>query len=142
MRKILVRSVAAAALLFGTTACYHATVDTGRTPNGVEVEKNWAASWLGGLVPPSTVEVAQQCPNGVARVETQLSFLNQLAAWLTAYIYTPMTITVQCAGPTAMVGAEVIEVASAAEMRDAMTKAAAMSTESGDAVYVNFSGAE
>ena len=30
-----------------------------------------------GLAPPSTVETMERCPNGVARVETQLSFLDQ-----------------------------------------------------------------
>jgi Bor protein len=50
-----------------------------------------------GLVPPSTVETAAKCPNGVAKVETQLSFLNQLVSVLTLSIYTPMTIEVTCA---------------------------------------------
>ncbi len=42
---------------------------------------------------------ASRCPNGVARVETQQSFVNGLVAWITFFIYTPMTIMVTCAGP-------------------------------------------
>ncbi|MGH7476451.1 MAG: Bor family protein [Longimicrobiales bacterium] len=77
--------------------CYHATIDTGLTPSGESVEVEWAHGFVYGLVPPSTVETASRCPNGVARVDTQLSFLNQLASFLTFWLYTPMTIEVQCA---------------------------------------------
>ena len=51
------------------------------------------------MVPPKTVETASRCPNGVAKVETQVSFLNALVALITSFIYTPMTIVVTCAGP-------------------------------------------
>ena len=37
------------------------------------------------------------CPNGVAKVETQQSFLNLLANFLTSGLYSPMSITVTCA---------------------------------------------
>jgi len=77
--------------------CYHMTVDTGRQPSGQTIEKPWANSFVYGLVPPETVETASRCPNGVAKVESQISFLNGLVGVLTFYIYTPMTITVQCA---------------------------------------------
>ena len=80
-----------------TAGCYHATINTGRQPSGQTIEVPWAHSFIYGLVPPSTVEAAQQCPNGVARVETQHSFLNGLASFLTFALYTPITIEVQCA---------------------------------------------
>lgn len=86
-----------ALLVLALAGCYHATIDTGLQPSGQKVEKKWAHSFLYGLVPPSTVETSSKCPNGVARVETQLSFLNQVAAILTASLYTPMKIEVQCA---------------------------------------------
>src|SRR5690554_3626514 len=95
MRRSAISIPAIAAVLL--SGCYHATVDTGRQPSGEVVRQPWAHGFVYGLVPPSTVKVAQQCPNGVARVETQLSFLNQLASTLTFGIYTPMEITVQCA---------------------------------------------
>jgi hypothetical protein len=87
----------AVAVLFVSAGCYHATIDTGRTPSTVKIEKHWASGWIYGLVPPSTVETAQKCPSGVAKVETQLSFANQLVNFLTFGIYTPMDITVTCA---------------------------------------------
>ena len=43
------------------------------------------------------METASRCPNGVARVETQLSFVNQLVSFLTLGIFTPMSIKVTCA---------------------------------------------
>lgn len=82
---------------FSSVACYHATVTTNRSTSGQTVEVPWAHSFLYGLVPPSTVETASQCPNGLARVETMHSFLNGLAAAITFGIYTPMHIIVQCA---------------------------------------------
>ena len=77
--------------------CYTATTETGLVPSNMTIKKNWAASWVYGLVPPNTVETAAKCPHGVAKVMTQLSFTNQLVGFLTFGIYTPMTIQVTCA---------------------------------------------
>lgn len=110
-------------------------------PSGQVVEESWAHGFVYGLVPPSTVEVAQQCPNGVARVETQLSFLNQLASFLTFGIYTPMEISVQCAaGAVAQTDAEmrVAPGATAEEARSALAQAALQSAELEQAVVVRF----
>jgi hypothetical protein len=84
-------------MLVMTAACYHATIQTGLTPSTTKIEKRWASSWIYGLVPPSAVQTMQQCPNGVAQVDTQLSFLNMLVGVLTFSIYTPMEIVVTCA---------------------------------------------
>lgn len=81
------RFVALAASAVHLTGCFHATIDTGLQPSGQKVEKNWAHGFLYGLVPPSTVETASKCPNGVAKVETKLSFLNRVASVLTSGIY-------------------------------------------------------
>lgn len=94
-----VRVVSALILAVTFSACYHATIDTGLTPSGQTVSKAWAHGFLYGLVPPSVVETVSKCPHGVAKVETQMSFVNQLAYFLTAGIYSPMQIDVQCAGP-------------------------------------------
>ena len=86
-----------AALMLVLSGCYHATIETGLPPGNQTLEDRWASGWIYGLVPPSTVETMERCPNGVARVETQLSFLNQLVNLLTFGIYTPMEIVVTCA---------------------------------------------
>ena len=87
-------TLGAACLMFG---CYHATIMTGMKPSTETVEESFAASWVYGLVPPNAVATEMKCPNGVAKVETQLSFLNQLVGFLTLGIYTPMEIKVTCA---------------------------------------------
>jgi hypothetical protein len=91
-----VRGLGLICFIFFANACYHATIDTGLTPSAQTIEKGWANGWIYGLVPPSPVETAQKCPNGVAKVETQLSFANQLVSFLTLGIYTPMEIKVTC----------------------------------------------
>jgi hypothetical protein len=88
-------------------ACWHATIETGLTPSTVVIDKSWASSWIYGLVPPKTVETASRCPDGVAKVETELTFLNQVVHILTLGIYTPMRIRVTCAqGSGASAGAK------------------------------------
>lgn len=127
-------------------ACYHATIDTGRTPSAQTVEKSFAASWIYGLVPPSAVETASRCPNGVSRVETQLSFVNQLVAFLTLYIYTPMSIKVTCAagGETSSADGEgaagiVLQPDATAEAKQqALTEAAQQSLLTRSPVFVRF----
>jgi len=92
-----VRNLALICFIALTSACYHATIDTGLTPSTVTIEKPWASGWILGLVPPSPVNTAKKCPNGVAKIDTQLSFLNQLVSFVTLSIYTPMDIKVTCA---------------------------------------------
>ena len=87
-------------LMIVLAGCYAASVDTGRPPSAKVIKKSFAASWIHGLIPPKTVETAADCPNGVSRVETQLSFVNHLVGMLTLGIYTPMQIVVTCASAT------------------------------------------
>lgn len=54
------------------------------------------------MVPPPEVKAAEECKNGVAMVETKLSFVNMLVGGLTLGIYTPMHIKVTCAAGSAM----------------------------------------
>lgn len=77
--------------------CYHATIETGRPPSPQQIDIPWAHGFVYGLVPPNTVQAQQQCSSGVARVETEHSFLNMLAQGLTFGLYTPIHITVTCA---------------------------------------------
>ncbi len=86
-------------LIVATAAagCYHATIETALPPSPQTVEVLWAHGFLFGLVPPSTVATQATCPNGVSRVETRLSFVNQVANIITLGIYTPMHIRATCA---------------------------------------------
>ena len=93
MRRALMSLVVA--LVLG--GCYHATVNTGVAPGTQQIHQPWAKSFVFGLVPPETVDAMEECgSNGVARVETQISFLNGLVSALTFSIFTPMDILVTC----------------------------------------------
>jgi Bor protein len=137
-------SASIAVLLVAASACYHATVDTGLTPSTVVVEKSWASGWIYGLVPPSTVETGSKCQHGVAKVETQHSFLNMLVGGLTGGIYTPMSIKVTCAqaghasasptAPTINLGAN----ATTEQIQSAIDRAANLSLRTGEPVYVEY----
>lgn len=138
MKRLLTLGVV---LLVSSVGCYHATVDTGRTPSTMVVSQPFASAWIYGLVPPKTVELAQKCPNGVARVETQLSFVNQLVGFITFGIYTPMSITVTCAEAGMTDAAPAIdfvvpEGAGAEEIRTALALAAEDALREGRPTYV------
>ena len=96
------------------------------------------------MVPPSAIETAKKCPQGVAKVETQLSFLNQLVELLTLGIYSPMAIKVTCAQSGhafAAPGASEITVPSSAtpdERNAAVQRAAELSLETGGPVFLRF----
>ncbi len=98
---MLLRSRLVPLLALCFMGCYHASVETGRAPGSQHIEKGWAASYLGGLVGPSTIEARAACPNGISKVETKHSFLNGLVGGLTLAIYTPMSIDVTCAAAPA-----------------------------------------
>lgn len=119
-----------------STGCYHAVVETGRPASSTTIDKAWAHGFLWGLVPPSTVETAQKCPTGVAKVETQMSFLNMFANFLTSGLYSPMQITVTCAqGGTA--DARTIR-ATNLPAREALVQAAEMAAKVGQPTFVAF----
>ena len=132
-----------AVAFIAVAGCYHATVETGATPSSVVVDKPWASSWIYGLVPPSVVSTAQRCPDGVAKVETQHTFLNQLVGFLTLGIYTPMQITVTCAarGSASADGISVpvvIKGATAEAKQEALNKAVTRAVATRKPVYLQF----
>ncbi|HWZ28871.1 MAG TPA: hypothetical protein VNX15_09935 [Gemmatimonadales bacterium] len=91
-----IASIACAALLVSTAACFHATIETGLAPSTTVIEESFASGWIFGLVPPNTVSTQAKCPR-VSKVETQHSFVNMLVAFVTFQIYTPIDIKVTCA---------------------------------------------
>ena len=95
MRYLRMCAILLATLLL--SGCYAARIDTGRTKSTKMISKPWASCWIYGLVPPPTIMTATECPDGVAMVETQHSFLNYVVGAITFGIYTPIQITVTCA---------------------------------------------
>ena len=135
------RSLLSTAVLFlgvgASTGCYHSTVVTGATPSTEVIDKPWASSFVFGLVPPSTVETATKCPDGLAKVESQQTFLNGLVGLLTFGIYTPMRITVTCAAKSAALDDTVPIVVGVASF-EVMTEAAELAVQVNGPVLVQF----
>lgn len=128
--------------MIAIAGCYTATIETGLPPSRMTIKKNWAASWIYGLVPPNTVRTAARCPHGVAKVMTQQSFLNQIVGGLSFGIYTPMTIQVTCAraSETSLVDPKdafaVSEDASLKEFRNIFVMAAEKAAKSNSEIFV------
>lgn len=140
-RAWVTRAAALAAVVLVGGGCYHAVVETGRPAGGTVVENKWAHSFLYGLVPPSEVNVAQQCGSGVSRVETQHSFLNMVANAVTFGIYSPMTIRVTCASGDDTDGAEAPQVrvpagADAGQLSGALARAAMLASQGHGTAYL------
>lgn len=130
-------------LLFTLTSCYHAKITTGETPSAQKIDEPWAHSFIFGLVSPKEINTASQCPNGVAMVETKISFLNGLVSVITFNIYTPMHITVTCASGSAMTvnsDAEIVIPKNAVDgiVVEAFNKASVKSAETQSPVFVRF----
>ena len=133
------------ALVLLLPACYHATINTGRPMGSTVVNKPFQPSFIYGLIPPATLNVASECPNGVAQVETMHSFVEGLVAALTGGIFTPMSIKVTCAGgPMGRMGAlpegtiKVGANATAAERNAAVEQAIELSYQTGAPAFVQF----
>lgn len=138
MKRLCTATVLAFAFLL--SGCYHATVVTGEQPGTQTIEQPWATSFINGLVPPATVDATQQCTNGVARVETRLSFLNQIVTGLTLGIYSPMSITVTCASGSMSAMTTDADLtltdATRAELERSLNEAAARTAATGEATAV------
>lgn len=137
----LTRAAAITIAFAPLAACYHATIETGLPPSSQVLEQSFASSWIYGLVPPKTVETATRCPQGVAKVETQHTFVNQLVGFLTLGIYTPMHIRVTCAQAAAAVGGPLLDVPAAGSetaVRAVFASAADLAAQQRRAVLVRF----
>lgn len=78
------------------SGCYKTTVRTGIQPGPVSMTHS-KATWINGLVPAAPVDAEEDCGDaGVAIVQTEHSFLNQLLGALTLGIYTPVTVRLIC----------------------------------------------
>lgn len=138
-------AVQAFALVVVAAGCYHATVDTGLAPSPTVIDQPWALGFVYGLVPPSPLETIARCPKGVAKVETELGFLNAVVANLTLGILTPMHLRVTCAldGTTraSAPGSRVLDLGRGAgpdALRTGLARAADLAVETGQPVILKY----
>lgn len=97
------RVAAIVGLIFVATGCYEHTFTVGLgAPTGPVVYQEWQNHWLGGLIGERNMELRELCPSGNATIHDEQSFLNGLVQVLTAGIYAPSTVKIQCrSGSTA-----------------------------------------
>jgi hypothetical protein len=95
------KGVCIAAAAIGLSACFHQVVQTGAPAGTTVVDKEYVATWLWGLIPANELDVRQQCPGGVATIETEQSFMNGLVGLITLGIYTPQHVRVTCSSRSA-----------------------------------------
>ena len=133
-----IRRAAAVVVAFALTGCYHAVINTGRPESTDVISIKWANGFVYGLVPPPVVETAARCTNGVAKVETQHSFLNVLAHIVTFGLYPPMQIDVTCAARGTASAESVIKVEPGRTVEQALSQALLLSAEKEVPVYVQF----
>ena len=140
MRFARLIGVAAAATL--ASGCWHATIVTGRPAGSQVIQEDWHTNWFFGLIPGAEVSTSA-CKSGVAKVETQHSFLNVLVSAFVGIVWSPMTITVTCAsgGTSSLTPADKVVGHAGLTRAEATTtfrEAAQIATQSGNAVYVRF----
>ena len=133
-----IRRAAAVVAAFALTGCYHAVIQTGRPESTDVISLKWANGFVLGFIPPAAVETASRCTNGVARVETQHSFLNMLATVITVFMYTPMQIDVTCASRGTASAESVIKVDQGRTAEQALSEAVRRSAERNAPVDVQF----
>jgi len=141
----IISTLALSMMILFLSGCYHAQVTTGLEPSAQVYEETFASAWINGLVPPSLVRAQDECSNGVARVETRLSFVNMLVGFLTFSIYTPMHIKVTCAasssGVNQMNNTNLVRVESSGSdevVYQAFANAVEESRKSKKPVYIDF----
>jgi len=142
--KLIVSSSILILLFLFINGCYHAQVTTGLEPSANVYEQTFASAWIFGLVPPDVIRAQDECANGVARVETRLSFVNMLVGNLTFGIYTPMHIKVTCAASSSSLLYNELDMVKLAkpgseeEMQHAFANAVEKSFTNGHPVYIDF----
>lgn len=97
----MTRALKIALLVSGSLAvasCYRIKYTTNQTPAAAPNYDQWHHNMIFGLAEISDpVNVPQACPNGIAGVENQQTFVNGLVTWLTlGFIWEPTTVTVRC----------------------------------------------
>ncbi|SHK50762.1 Bor/Iss family lipoprotein [Rhodothermus profundi] len=119
------------AIFLVLSGCYHTRIITGQPESDVVYHKKWVSGFVNGLVIPDWIDVSEVCPNGIARVETRLSFMNIVVTMLTGGIYSPMEVFVACAAP-----ADWTQVLQGRDGAQLVEQAAQIATQTGAPVYI------
>jgi hypothetical protein len=128
-------------LALALSGCYHQVVRTGASPGPTVIERPWTATFLFGLVPATTINTAEECPAGVAVVETEQTLPNGVVGALTLGIYTPQTVRITCAVEgSALDGALEVRIpagATRSERAEAIREAVELARRTGERVVLH-----
>lgn len=92
------RTALVAVALLAASACQTVSYQTLRAPSGEERESH-APFFLWGIAGHHEVDLDGFCSYGPASWKDQETFLDGFLASVTLGIYTPRTVTIQCAAP-------------------------------------------
>ena len=98
----LVLALVLALFVVGVSGCYHITYTTGKPPAGPAMKVS-ANMFLWGLV-GTTIDLRRVCPE-VAWLASSQTPVDWILSYITFGIYTPMSVYIWCAAPSAPVHA-------------------------------------
>ncbi|HWA73933.1 MAG TPA: Bor family protein [Polyangiaceae bacterium] len=105
LTRFTIASIALSAVLQG---CYTTTIRSGKPAEqpSVEYDEKWHHGLVWGIAELSgPYDLQRICPNGWSVIKTETSFVNGVVEAVTSGIYSPQTVTVQCARPGASASA-------------------------------------
>ena len=136
-----IRFAAALMAVVVISGCYHTTVNTGKAPGSQTISDDWHTNWFFGIIPGADID-ASSCKGGVAKVETQQSFLNGLVGAFVGIVWAPNSVMVTCASGSASLTPADRVVGHAggtrAQAQAALEAAVAISASTGSAVFVRY----
>jgi hypothetical protein len=86
--------------LVGMAGCYTTTLRSGvaPAPPTIEYDAKWHSGVVLGIAELSgPYDLQKICPNGWAQIKTETSFVNGIVEYVTSGIYSPQSVTIQCA---------------------------------------------
>lgn len=89
----------------------------------VTAAKDWAATFVYGVVPAAVAQAAAQCRDGLAKVRRGQTPVNTLVSIVTLGMFSPITILVTCAKPAEKPAIDVPADATLDERRNALADA-------------------
>jgi hypothetical protein len=100
--------------------------------------KEWASTFIYGVVPSAVASAASQCRDGLAKVRRGQTPANTLVSLVTLGMFNPITILVTCAEPSDKASIDVPSDATMDEMRNAMADAVDESLKTHRPVVVRY----
>jgi len=91
------RRLLAAVACLALAACHTIRYDTGRPASPRRVERTLHFTFWGLGNQPATVDLDAACPEGAARWRSESTAGDWMLAVVTLGIYSPRTVTVECA---------------------------------------------